>query len=39
MLEWFPKLCQEVIKATKDFVPVIKEKLADFDKTLATIDL
>jgi hypothetical protein len=39
MFELFPKLYQEVIKVTKDFVPVIKDKVADFEKALETIDL
>ncbi len=39
MFEWFPKLHEEVIKVTKSFVPVIKEKVAVFQNVLETIDL
>ena len=38
MFELFPKLYQEVINVTKDFVPVIKDKVAEFEKSLGSID-
>jgi hypothetical protein len=39
MIEWFPKLREEVIKVTKSFVPKIKNKVAEFEALLEVLDI